>query len=80
MNGRRKFGKFSDRCKLNNTPLNNQWIEKKSQGILEKVEGVKTKTQHIRTYGIRHGNEVRGQSPREQPQKPGCLLTSDLGQ
>ena len=52
INSKRKIGKFTNVWKLNNTPLNNQWVKEESQEKLESIlKQMRMKTQHTKTMG-----------------------------
>ena len=44
INNRRKFGKFTNMWKLNNTLLNNQWVKEKNNKLENILKLMKTKT------------------------------------
>lgn len=57
---RRKTRKFTSTWKLNNTPLNNQWvIEKIKREIRKYLERNKNKNTTSKTYGMQKSNIKR---------------------
>lgn len=61
INKRKEWGKFLNVWELNNSLLNNQWVEKKSQRKLENpLRWIKTKIQYTKTYGIQWREYLEG--------------------